>query len=164
MKKLNYLALTLLLGVFVACEEDDVDELLGGNTPLGNSLEAIVGGDSYEASVVLGTLEDNRIIVSGLQGSNAYPAMTVGIPKKAPAGTYDFPVDVFDTTLIVPSILYTINDSTSYIFNSGEIVLSKNDTINKEVEGTFTGKFYEFKIAPDADSLSVSNGKFRATY
>ena len=167
MKYVKFLSLILFLGFVVACEDDDDDSSstpAGENNPTGNYIIANLDGAGYEADFVLGQLDSNSIIIGGLTGSSQYPQMIIGIGKNVPAATYTYPVNVFDTSLVAPSIIYSINDTTTYIFNSGEVVLSVNDTINKRVEGTFSGKLYEFSFSQDADSIIVTNGQFGADY
>ena len=162
MKKLNLIPLFIFLIFAVSCNEDDTEDIITAlNKSAGLEMSATLDGQDVTATVITGKLENNTILIGGVFGGT-FPSIVISINKDAVPTTYTYPINPNDTTSA--RVLYAVNDSTSYILNKGLVILSVHNMEDKIVEGTFQGKLYEVSIEPDADSVEVTNGKFKSSY
>jgi len=163
---LKHTSLLCLLFLFIlGCTEEDAEEITESaiQNATGNYIKSTIDGQSFEPAVVSGSLDTNSVILAGIDGlSSNYPQMVITVPKNADPQTYNYPIDLSDTSIKAVGILYSLNDSTSYIYNSGSFQLTKHDKTNKRIEANFQGYLYRFSTTPD--SILLSAGSLRVSY
>ncbi|MCF8296421.1 MAG: hypothetical protein K9J13_02655 [Saprospiraceae bacterium] len=146
-RKIIFLAIFIISLFQFSCTKDKIDDVT--NNLIG-TMECKVDNVSWKAGAPIGTINNNKLIISGLEGKKNISLMFYGIT----VGDYTISVSQ-------PGTIYIENtDSTStstYAAYEGLIKLTKIDSENKKA----TGSFYFTAINPTSgDTLSVTNGSF----
>lgn len=122
-----------------------------------DTFTAKVDGQLWTPTTVGGFVQGNGIIDKlTVSGTNNATGETVGIfmPDDITVGTYDFGP-------LVHLGQYSINITTLFSSDSGDLVITKHDTQNKLIEGTFN---FEASIFGTNDNVSITEGAFSVTY
>lgn len=119
----------------------------GDGDPEGDFMTADIGGNAFDAEIIatlaaMGTIEAS--------GSTQTTTISLTFPEDIAAGTYTL------SAAGVYTAEYLVN-STAETVDTGELVITSNDTNAKIVEGTF-----EFTTSPSG--TVISDGKFSLGY
>lgn len=135
--------LVILAFIGMACDKViDVD----------NELKADINGESFSALATVGVKESGLILITGTAGTkNVVVAMDADITP----GDYEMISGKAYAT-------YTDGSESFTVAASGKVSITKHDTEDLIVEGTFTGTI---KTQLDSTSTTeITNGSFVSTY
>jgi len=126
----------------------------GGGTVAGDFLKARIDSTNHEAKMVTGMIYQDKLMLNGAQtdGTNA---IGFQIPLSTVAGTYDF--DLFTGYVGI----YAKSINSSYMAESGKLVIQEHNKSAKKIRGTF-----QFKASDilGGGSVQITNGSFSITY
>lgn len=95
------------------------------------------------------------ITVSADHATSDVESVTISLEGDTEPGTYT--LSVISTA---PTMFLTLKNDESLTFISGQIIVTKHDTTNKKVEGTFS-----YKGKDESDKVyTITNGSFSAEY
>ncbi len=152
MKNLFFFLLLSATFSFVGCGDDDDDEP-------GDFMTATIDGNGFEATALIGisdnTFGEELILINGTQTSNSQ-AIGLNIPTSLGTGSNVIEADDFAITFADDIVSGTVA-----FFTEGTLNITRNDTTENVLEGTFNF------VATAEDSTSVFNiadGDFKVSY
>ena len=129
------------------------------NPPPGNStdtLEALVGGNKFNAAQVQSQTLSGAIIIAGIS-NDGKQNLELSMPIDIVPGTYDL-----DFVTGTYAAVYYTDVSNPLISNmNGQLVITSNNTTTKTIQGTFN---FTATSLDNATSLSITNGYFNVKY
>ena len=175
---IKFSTLMIVIALLGGCSQNSTDE--NGNVTSGvaetqtgaGSMGAVIDGNSWKSSTLAyGTVSSGIISVIGLKTTTDLTTITTEtitlFISATATGTY--PLTVTGSGVNYASYTKTTSPlanpsnvtSTTYLtsLNSGTVVVTKYDTANKIVSGTFT-----FTAKNDTKTVSVSSGVFDIKY
>ncbi len=153
MKNLFFFLLLAVTFSFVGCGDDEDD------APV-DFMTATINGDAFEASTVTGFSDDSfgeeLVLIIGRQNSNGN-AIGLNIATSLGTGSNQIAEDDFGITFSDD-----IDNGTSAYFTVGTINITRNDTTENVIEGSFN-----FTATDEDDATNIFNvtdGEFKVTY
>ena len=146
---------TVVDGIFDNLSFGSVDSTgNGGVTVPGDFLKARIDSTDHVAKMVTGMIYQDKLTLNGAQTDGTY-AIGFQIPLSTVAGTYDF--DLFAEYVGI----YAKSINSSYMAESGKLVIQEHNKSAKKIKGTF-----QFKASDilGGGSVQVTNGSFSITY
>jgi len=164
MKYIVFPILTLLL-IFAtfSCSSDDEDDNIGLDTSP-NTIVANMEGNAWEAKIKEATLSNDILTVYGQAGNGSVIVLKMDLYKNQPVDKAYILANsashfaVYDQTGPMDSLIYWTKNNSDALGQSGDILLTKLDKINKLVSGTF--KFRAFNNHDNKDYYYFSQGAF----
>jgi len=153
MKNLIFLLLFTITFFLVGCGDSEDD------API-DFMTATVNGNSFEASTVSGfsdnTFNEELVLILGTQNSNSV-SIGLNIPTSVGTGSVDITADN-------NGITFTDNiiSGTTAFFTVGTINLTRNDTTENVLEGSFN--FTATDEDDENNVFNITSGEFKVTY
>lgn len=148
----NFFLLLFVTFSFVGCGGEDEGPA--------DFMTATIDGNSFEATSISGisdnTFGEELVLVLGIQASNSL-AIGLNIPTSVGTGSVEVAADDFAITFSDD-----INSGANRFFTVGTLNLTRNDTTENILEGTFN-----FSATNDSDStnvFSITDGAFKVNY
>ncbi|PKP01883.1 MAG: hypothetical protein CVU11_13870 [Bacteroidetes bacterium HGW-Bacteroidetes-6] len=150
MKQSCYAFLIAILAVvmlFSSCRKEEDSDI-----NVATVLTAKMDGVLFTPAWALASLHEDELL---LGGSSTSGDLNIRLGSPIVVGTYTVQSGTED-------YLYWYNNqyNFSYVANPGTIIITKYDTINNRIEGTFTGTM----MATGATVMNLTNGIFKITY
>jgi len=153
MKNLFFFLLLSATFTLIGCGGDDDDDVA-------DFMTATIDGSGFEATTINGiadnTFGEELLLINGTQSSNS-AAIGINFPTSSGTGTFAIAADDFAITF-TDDIL----NSTDAFFTVGTLNITRNDTTENVLEGTFD--FIATDEDDDTNVFNITNGEFKVTY
>lgn len=154
MKNLFFFLLLSATFSLIGCGDDD-----GGEEPA-DFMTATIDGNGFEATTITGfadnTFGEELVLILGTQASNSQ-AIGLNIATSLGTGSNAFEEDDFAVTFSDD-----LTNSTSAFFTVGTLNITRNDTTENVLEGSFN--FTATNEDDSNDVYNITNGEFKVTY
>lgn len=125
--------------------------------PNNGNMSAKIDGTTWEASSV-NTVKENLLNTIGISGVNGDQTIGITLPSDITVGEHELSFAFF------PTAQYTIGptlNSQILVLDEGSVNITKHDTQNKIIEGSFSFTAYELLGTATAE---ITEGSFSASY
>ena len=140
----SLLAITLTLS-FSSCDEEDLK--------LFASMSCEIDGQEWDSAVRATTLQTGKFVITGTSLDGKVVVITI---LGSEEGTYSLALNPPAAECgAVYKASASISDEDAYVSSTGEVVLTKVDTDEQEISGTF-----EFSVTRLTETFEITDGEF----